>query len=183
VEKKSKKEVEKIDFDIDDFFSNIIINPKKKENYISWKNGAYKIYFNVRRFFCSPKLRKDLNLLEQVENLLNSAPSEEPSSDIIDKCHQFIKLHRITENTSARRRLERWATRIIVMYLIVVLILVILNSIKKQPIIEIPNAIMITILSTTTVNIIGLGLIVLRGHFYNKDDDFDHLKQKNEDQM
>lgn len=35
--------------------------------------------------------------------------------------------------------------------------------------ITIPEPIMITILSTTTVNIIGLGLIVLRGHFLAND--------------
>lgn len=34
---------------------------------------------------------------------------------------------------------------------------------------KIPNTIMITILSTTTVNIIGLGLIVLKGHFLAND--------------
>lgn len=40
---------------------------------------------------------------------------------------------------------------------------------------------MITILSTTTVNIIGLGLIVLKGHFLAKEslDDNDNINPNN----
>lgn len=37
------------------------------------------------------------------------------------------------------------------------------------PLLVIPNPIMIAILTTTTANIIGLGLIVLRGHFLAND--------------
>jgi hypothetical protein len=116
--------------------------------------------------FCSPKVKKDIDLLHQVEILLNTIPTE-PTSDVISKCRHFIELHRIIENTNARKRLEKWATRIIVIYLFVVLLVVVFNSLK---IIEISDSVMITILSTTTVNIIGLGLIVLRGHFYTKED-------------
>ena len=44
---------------------------------------------------------------------------------------------------------------------------------------KIPNTIMITILSTTTVNIIGLGLIVLKGHFLANDSSNSIDKSKN----
>lgn len=152
--------------DLGDLFpSNFFEN---KKDYIPWSHGGYKIYFNIKRFFCNTHAsKKDINILEQVENLLNSTPSE-PSSDVINKCHHFIKLHRIIENTNARKRLERWATKVIVCYLFIVLLLLILSSLR---IIEISDTVAITVLSTTTVNIIGLGLIVLRGHFYTKEDD------------
>ena len=158
--------------DLAEFFNNSF-----NSDYIPWTNGGYKIYFNIRRFFHSPNSKKDLNILEQVENLLSSTISEEPSSEVIGKCRDFIKIHRIIENTSARKRLEKWATKLIVCYLVLVLILVITNSLEY---IVISEAIMITILSTTTVNIIGLGLIVLRGHFYTKDEDLREKKDSKE---
>lgn len=137
---------------------------------IPWKHGGFKCYSAFRRFFISPHPRKELNLLEQVETLLNSTPAEqEPTNELIDKCHHFIKLHRIIENTNARKRLERWAKKVIVFYLLAVLGLVILDSVTN-PWFIISDAVMITILSTTTVNIIGLGLIVLRGHFPQRRD-------------
>lgn len=141
---------------------------------ISWKHGGYKFYYNIKRFFISPRPRKELNLLEQVETLINSTPAEqEPTEELIDKCHHFIKLHRIIENTNARKRLEKWAKRVIVLYLLVVLMLVVFDSIVENTWFEISDTVMITILSTTTVNIIGLGLIVLRGHFPQKDKESD----------
>ncbi|MDT3367908.1 MAG: hypothetical protein LIR40_04580 [Bacteroidota bacterium] len=149
-------------FDFEDFF-------KDKKDYISWKNGGYKIYFNVKRFFCNPTSKKEINLLDQVELLINSSPGD-PSGSLIEKCRHFIQLHRIVENTNARKRLERWAKRVIVVYLFVVFILVVFDSNNIHKAIEISDAVMITILSTTTVNIIGLGLIILRGHFYTKEE-------------
>lgn len=145
----------------DDFFED-------KSEHIPWSHFFYKIYFNVKRLFCSPKVKKDIDLLQQVENLLNTTPSE-PTSDVINKCQHFIQLHRIIENTSARKRLEKWATRIIAIYLFVVLTIAILDSLRVMNVFEISDTVMVTILSTTTVNIIGLGLIVLRGHFNEKE--------------
>lgn len=147
---------------------------------ISWKHGGYKLYYNIKRLFISPRPRKELNLLEQVETLINSTPAEqEPTEELIDKCHHFIKLHRIIENTNARKRLEKWAKRVIVLYLLVVLVLVVFDSIVENTWFEISDTVMITILSTTTVNIIGLGLIVLRGHFPQNDKELDINSESN----
>ena len=143
----------------------------KKEETIPWKYGAYKIIVNFKRFFRGKPLKKkeDLNLLGNVETLLSS--SSEPSDELIDKCHHFIELHRIIENTSARKRSEKWATRVIVYYLLFVFLILIADGIlfciyDKHPI---PGNIMIAILTTTTVNVIGLVLIVLKGYFYTND--------------
>lgn len=164
--KRSRKNEKLPPFDFSEMFSDNFF--KDKSDHIPWAHFFYKIYFNVKRLFCSPKIKRDIDLLQQVENLLNTVPSE-PTSDIINKCQHFIQLHRIIENTNARKRLERWATRIIAIYLFVVLSIVIIDSLKIIDVLDISDPIMITILSTTTVNIIGLGLIVLRGHFHEKE--------------
>lgn len=113
--------------------------------------------------------------MDQVKNLLQIDKSNDPET--ISKCEQFIKLHRNLENTSARKRLERWAKWVISLYLVVVLILLVLSSVEPQKWLDIDNEVMMVLLSTTTINIIGLGLIVLRGHFQEKET----LKNKNEE--
>ncbi len=157
---------------------------EEKEDYIPWKHGGFKIYYFIKRLFCSPSPKKELNLLEQVSVLLNTEPGE-PSSPLIEKCKQFIQLHRIVENTSARKRLEKWAKRIIVWYLITVFLIIILNNNGDKDsqswyLLSLSDSVLITLLSTTTVNIIGLGLIILRGHFYTKER-FDDNKESEKD--
>lgn len=159
------------EFSLDDIFNNSGADDisQSPDIYISWKkHGAYKVYYNIKRFFTSPKPAKELNLLEQVSSLLNTV-GDHPSEDVIEKCRHFIHLHRVTENTSARKRLERWAKRVIIFYLLIVLFLVVAGTNQFFKLVNISDTVMITILSTTTVNIIGLGLIVLRGHFYQKE--------------
>ena len=121
----------------------------------------------IKCFFRHPlkKDKKDLELLEQVRSLLDV----EVNDDNIEKSRLIVGLHRVVENTHARRRLERWSLRVIAVYLAVVFALVLCTyaeiPLLGLPFIHIPNDIMIAILTTTTANIIGLGLIVLRGHF------------------
>jgi hypothetical protein len=138
---------------------------------------GYYIPYWLRFFFSRPfkKKKKDLNILDQVGSLL----SVDTTTDILDKCEQLIGLHRVVENTRARRRLERWSLRVIVCYLLIVFCIVVLSYCSTdwmKPVLKIPEPIMITILSTTTINIIGLGLIVLRGHFLFNDQAKDQTK-------
>lgn len=128
--------------------------------------GYYSLHL-VKCFFRHPlkKDKKDLELLEQVRSLLDV----EVNDDNIEKSRLIVGLHRVVENTHARRRLERWSLRVIAVYLAVVFALVLCTyahiPFLRLPFIYIPDNIMIAILTTTTANIIGLGLIVLRGHF------------------
>lgn len=159
------------------------------ESSVTWKHyiahGGYFLYTVAFSFFSKPfkKEKKDIDLLDQVKLLLDTDPT---NNDVMDKCEQFIELHRIVENTKARRRLEKWASRVIAFYLVIVLLIVIFNYASIQPFnklgtMSISEPVMITILSTTTVNIIVFGLIVLRGHFLMNDlkNDKD-TKRKNE---
>ena len=117
-----------------------------------------------------PEKKRDLDILDKVSTLLDSDTTEQN----LAYCNELIRLHRIVENTRARRRLEKWSLRVIATYLITVLCIVLCNYVSARHNLfglcfDIPPTIMITILSTTTVNIIGLGLIVLRGHFLAND--------------
>ena len=119
--------------------------------------------FLVWIWFAKPRAAKhDLNLLENLEVFLNAA---QPSEENLKISKRFIELHRITENTSARKRLEKWARRLIQWYLIIVGIIIVAQGLEF---ITLSQPIFITLLSTTTVNILGLGFIVLKGHFPDK---------------
>ena len=169
---------------------------------------GYYVPYCIRYFFSNPfkEKKEDLNILDHVGALLGVGPTKAN----IATCEQLIRLHRVVENTKARRRLERWSLRVIVCYLLIVFGVVVFSYIPvpssmqntntelttKSPLttqvapakgataavkavldapkeekgfLRIPEAVMITILSTTTINIIGLGLIVLRGHFLFND--------------
>lgn len=154
-----------------------------KEKNLCRKHFGYYFIDAIKQFFSSPykKEKRELNVLDSIQTLLESEPTDEN----INKCQELSKLHRMVENTKARRRLEKWSLHVIVWYLIIVLIVVVLcyTNIKCLHIIEIPWRIMIAVLTTTTVNIIGLGLIVLRGHFLANDasnsmEDEDKKKEK-----
>lgn len=110
-------------------------------------------------------VKPDLDPLDVVRRLLEDFEHQES----IDKSRSVAHLHRIIENTHARRRLEKWSLRVIALYLLIVLLIVIATYADVPflglPVLVIPPNVMVAILTTTTANIIGLGLIVLRGHF------------------
>ena len=170
-----------------DSFAESILQ-KEEVSTMPWRrHGGYKIRVLIKEFFCykSRVIKvKDLNLEDTVKNLLESAIGY-PTKDILDKCKELLQHQRMLEDTRARRRLEKWATRVISWYLILVFAILVINGIASalmryvcldyekvdlQSIGFISDKIMIVILSTTTINIIGLGLIVLKGHFHSKDD-------------
>lgn len=155
--------------------------------------GGYRFKLFLKKFFKGPfKESSDLNFVEKMTLLFDTDPSFR-NPNVIQISKDLTKLHRIHENTKARRRLEKWASRVIVIYLIIVLWLVLANyvsieysgilSFMSKMSMDIPKPVMITILSTTTVNIIGLGLIVLRGHFLSKNDLKDELQNSSSNEQ
>lgn len=164
-------------------FESIFSTKKKLKWYHILGHLGYYFYFGIKTFFSKPfkEEKKDLRILDIVQTLLETGATDEN----IEQCKQLTHLHRIVENTRARRRLEKWSLRVIAVYLLVVLGIVIANyiyipALMVHPVMEIPVPVMITILSTTTVNIIGLGLIVLKGHFLANEssDSIDKAKNK-----
>ena len=149
-----------------------------EEKITLWQYVSHSGYFichGLKTFFRHPlkKEKPDLDLLGVVRSLLDDFENKNHKENI-QKSEGLIALHRTVENTHARRRLERWSLRIIVLYLFIVFSIVVATYAQipylDLPWLTIPNEIMIAILTTTTANIIGLGLIVLRGHFLSKDD-------------
>ena len=141
--------------------TNPLSSPPPKKKW--WEN------LNLRRKTQKP----DLNLLDQLEVLLVNTGGE-PSDALISKCKNLMALHRIKENTDARRRLEKWASRTIVFYLISVGFIILLNNsdftlsssfLNYTSKFDLSDMVIVTLLSTTTINILGLGFIVLKGHF------------------
>lgn len=176
---------------------NEITNTKSSDidelDSLPWKRyGAYKLFQYIKRFFSyKPKPSRELNLEDTVGNLLSpfSESGATIPEEILNKCKELLQHQRMLEDTRARRRLEHWATKIISYYLIIVFIILLLSGfasvinimlcqfcgIDSKFIIStdsvfLSDKVLVVLLSTTTINIIGLGLIVLRGHFGNKED-------------
>lgn len=152
----------------------------------SSKNTSLKIQLSEESLSVSDKLsfwqrlhlqlkkeqrKKTLDLLEQVELILNDGKID--NGKVVDICEKYISLHRIVENTRARRRLEKWVTRLICWYLIVVLVLLLLTSISIPCCdlfrFSMDETVIIALLTTTTVNIVALGIILVRGLFHERE--------------
>lgn len=136
-----------------------------------WRYCFHEIWIRVIEFFAGPKppkVRHNDNLIaETAEALINTLISDS-NPETIKQSKELLAQHRMQEDTRARRRLERWATRVISVYLSCVFLIIVANGIvmvinKRDSLIS--SEIMIAILTTTTVNILGLGFIVLKGHF------------------
>lgn len=163
----------------DNLFEEESEGRKAEKNSLFMHFGYYFINA-IKQFFSGPykEEKRELNVLDSIQTLLESEPTEEN----INKCQELSTLHRMVENTRARRRLEKWSLRVIAWYLIIVMVVVFLSYTKIEwlNILNIEREIMIAVLTTTTVNIIGLGLIVLRGHFLANDAANDKEKQEQE---
>lgn len=94
-----------------------------------------------------------------------SAEREFHDWDDYDRLNKKLRNERYREDTKHRRNLSTWAASIVSLWLISVLLILIFNS--KS--INLSDSTMIALLSTTTLNVLGMMLIVLRGLFENKD--------------
>lgn len=156
---------------MEDWVDGLIKNDDKVRR-IRKQYAAHDIWVVIRDFFIgeSKERPQEVSFSEIVSSILMKDSTDR---DVLEASRNLLEQHRMQENTKARRRLERWATWIISCYLLAVLLLVIVNgviSVVHSNTEFITSKIMVVILSTTTINIIGLGLIVLRGHFpQNKD--------------
>lgn len=78
--------------------------------------------------------------------------------------HQRAKTARYLSNTKDRQWLAEWSTGVVSIWLFFVLLIVInSNSLKLS------DAVLGILLGTTTLNVLGLTAIVLRGHFSSRE--------------
>lgn len=153
--------------------------------------GFYNAYLFFLGFFRGEeclelhKLRKRREISQASNKSLEDLFSNIEDIASPELSGKLLELHRNLEDTKARGRLERWATKLISRYLLSVLGLILLNGLAsvfleqvkideglsifniKQSIQGgfISDTVMTVLLTTTTINVIGLGIIVLRGHF------------------
>lgn len=168
--------------------SKLFSSPKDQSKERKLKHGGYYIFHALADFFRRPKhqraLKEELDLIDCVKTLVDGKYIEARD---LNYSKELIKLHRVLENTRARRRLEKWSLRVISCYLSCILLVILLSYLRVplngtdqkevRGILQIEPSVMIAILTTTTANIIGLGLIVLRGHFHLIED----VSEKNSD--
>lgn len=147
--------------------------PWYAENDVNYrKHIFYHIGHCILELFRSPNKKEvsELSITDTMNTILNGNGTLEGN---VDTLKELAKLHRITENTKARKRLEKWSSITIITYLVIVLVLVFFNYTTRNSLnyVRIPNEIVIAILTTTTVNIISFMIIVLRGHFLSGEKD------------
>lgn len=169
---------------IDKVFSDLT-NTDTDTGKSKFKNNVEKLKIKHRLFLwmCDGLNYNSIGIKHKEEFFTSTAQEliSNGTSDpfIIETSRKLLVQQRIMDDTKARRRLEKWAKRVIISYLAFVGTLVLLNGLSQfiEPWMSlahgfISDTVMTVILSTTTINIIGLGVIVLRGHFphYAHDD-------------
>ncbi len=143
---------------------------------------CYDCWIIAKRWVCGPKRGHRIHgqgLRDRAESLAETVGMEDNSEkkeSVVRTSMALLEAHRTVEDTHARRRLEAWARKVIICYLATVMALVVANGASRIIWPEIftdagfiSDSVMYAILTTTTANILGLGFIVLRGHFPSKD--------------
>lgn len=83
----------------------------------------------------------------------------------------FTRLERYADTSSLRRRTAKWVMWIVSLWLAAVIIVLVCAGLEW---ITLSNRVLIALLTTTTVNILGLPLVVLRG-LYPKEEEIDQI--------
>ena len=100
-------------------------------------------------------------LSEDIKNakgdLKKDADSDIDSGSMTSQIRQ-LQADRYSSDTRDRKWLAQWATCVVSLWLFFVLLIVCLSK-------HLSDAVLITLLGTTTLNVLGLSFIVLRGHF------------------
>lgn len=108
------------------------------------------------------------------ESLQNESYNFDNYKDKIDfdslsstEAQDHLFFQRYQNDTNDRKWLSKWTAIIVSLWLVLILIILWLHGYNSNDF-NLSNSIVITLLGTTTLNVLGLSLIVLRGHFNNK---------------
>lgn len=80
---------------------------------------------------------------------------------MIQKELKLLEAKRYSSDTFYRRWLVRWTSIVVSVWLLAVLLILIFN----EQHIHLSSNVLMVLLGTTTLNVLGLSFIVLRGHF------------------
>lgn len=108
--------------------------------------------------------RNEKYIIEKLKNILGDNFSE-TKEDILSINDQKKKAEndRFKQDTTDRKRLAYWSAVVVSIYLILLFGILIFN----ERFINLTNSVLIVLLGTTTLNILGLMFIVLKGLFPN----------------
>jgi hypothetical protein len=104
-------------------------------------------------------------------DLLQAIPENSPSSfsdvdtQTLDTQIKYSELDRFKSNTKDRKWLAVWTAATVSVWLILVLLILIFNN----SFLQLTDTVLVTLLGTTTLNVLGLPFIVLRGHFLSSE--------------
>ncbi|MGV3586183.1 MAG: hypothetical protein ACO1OF_04205 [Adhaeribacter sp.] len=105
-------------------------------------------------------------MARKLADIIGSRPaSPDPETDIdsddLTVQRRLFENQRYREDTSHRKWLAVWTAVIVTLWLIAVLFILLMN----KSIIGLGDTVLVALLGTTTLNVLGLSYIVLRGHF------------------
>lgn len=107
------------------------------------------------------KLEDILNNLSTVKKSISDIDIDIDSDDLKAQIKlKQLESERYHSDTKDRKWLAIWTATIVSFWLLVVLLILIFNSY-----ILLSDSVLIVLLGTTTLNVLGLSFIVLRGHF------------------
>ncbi len=105
-------------------------------------------------------------MARKLADIIGSRPaSPDPDADIdsddLTAQRRLFENQRYREDTSHRKWLAVWTVVVVTIWLMAVLYILLMN--KKN--IGLGDTVLVALLGTTTLNVLGLSYIVLRGHF------------------
>lgn len=98
--------------------------------------------------------------------LPSSSSHEEIPQDVDEMSMDEQKKTRYSQDTKYRKHLACWVMVIVPVWLATVLIILFIKGFNSC--FDLSNTVMVTLLATTTVNVLGLAFIVLKGIFPQK---------------
>jgi hypothetical protein len=111
------------------------------------------------------------NLQEEIgESEFPPDESTDPDSTISPESIEFLnrernkaRIERLKDDNEQRKILAKWTSDIVQNWLLFVALMLFLNRI-----IQLSDVVLVALLGTSTLNVLGLSYIVLRGHFNGK---------------
>lgn len=115
-----------------------------------------------------------INLIERETDIFNDKIDEDKEAiefakegNLKKESIDYLYTKRYNQNTKLRSKLARWVKGLVSTYLVLVFFLLCLNDY----LIHISDAVLITLLGTTTVNVLGLMYITMKDLFNGKSED------------
>jgi hypothetical protein len=109
------------------------------------------------------KKAKEDNVLNKESSLPKSLSDADFDVDAIprDRQREILENQRYLSDTRDRRWLATWTAYVVSIWLGLIILILVLN----YWLFHLTDTVLVTLLGTTTLNVLGLTAIVLRGHF------------------